>query len=61
MALGSGILAGKKTYIVAALAVIGAIAAYLTGDANFNDSAKIVVDAVLAATVRHGITTETGK
>ena len=47
--------AGKKTYITAAVAVIGAIAAYLTGDATAADTAQLVVTALLAAFLRSGV------
>lgn len=50
-------LAGYKTYVVAALAILGAIAGYLTGDLSLADAAQTVLTAVLAATVRHGVTT----
>lgn len=50
-----GKLAGKKTYIVAALAVIGALAGYLTGDVTLNDAIQLTVTAILGATVRNGI------
>lgn len=46
---------GKKTYIVGALAVLGAIGAYLTGDAALGDTIQLVVTAVLGMTIRHGI------
>lgn len=48
-------LKGYKTYITAGLTVIGAIAAYLVGDAQLADTAQLVITAVLAATVRNGI------
>lgn len=48
-------LAGYKTYITAAVAVIGAIAAYLTGDASLVQTAQLVVTAVIGATIRHGV------
>lgn len=50
-----GKLSGKKTYIVAVLAVLGAIAGYLTGDVQLNDALQLVITAVLGATVRNGI------
>ena len=46
---------GYKTYIVAAVAVISAIASYLVGDLNISDTAQLVLTAVLGATVRNGI------
>jgi hypothetical protein len=50
-----GKLAGKKTYVVAALAVLGALAAYLTGDLAATDAGKVALDAILAACIRNGI------
>jgi hypothetical protein len=46
---------GYKTYIVAGVAVISAIAAYLVGDADIADTAQLVLTAILGATVRNGI------
>ena len=46
---------GYKTYIVAAVAVIGAVAAYLVGDATLPDTIQLVVTAVIGATIRNGI------
>jgi hypothetical protein len=59
MALGHGILAGKKTYIVAAVAAIGFITSYLTGDIQLADAAQGVLTAVLGITIRAGIKTDT--
>lgn len=50
-----GKLSGKKTYVVAILAALGAIAGYLTGDVQLSDAVQLVVTAVLGATVRNGI------
>ena len=47
--------AGKKTYITAALAVIAAIGAYLTGDATVAQTGQLIVSALLAAFIRDGI------
>ena len=47
--------AGYKTYITAAVAVIGALAAYLTGDASLIQTAQLVITAVIGATIRHSI------
>ena len=47
--------AGKKTYITAALAVIAAIGAYLTGDATVAQTGQLVFSALLAAFIRDGI------
>lgn len=48
-------LAGYKTYIVAGVAVISAVAAYLVGDLALADAAQLVLTAILGATVRKGI------
>jgi type IV secretory pathway VirB2 component (pilin) len=47
--------AGKKTYITAVVAVVVAVAEYLTGDASLAETANLVFTAVLAAFVRNGI------
>ena len=48
-------LKGKKTYITAALAIIAAIGAYLTGDASVAQTGQLVFSALLAAFIRDGI------
>lgn len=48
-------LAGYKTYITAAVTVVGAVAAYLTGEAELGNTIQLVVTAVLAATIRNGV------
>lgn len=50
-----GKLSGKKTYILAALSILGAIAGYLTGDMQLDKAIDLIVTAGLAATVRNGI------
>ncbi len=50
-----GILRGKKTYVAAALAVLGAGAGYATGDATAAQAAQMVLTAVLGATLRNAI------
>jgi len=52
---GATMLKGYKTYITAGLAVLAAVAAYLVGDATPVQAATLVFNALLAATVRHGI------
>ena len=47
--------AGKKTYITAALAVIAAMGAYLTGEATVAQTGQLVFSALLAAFIRDGI------
>lgn len=48
-------LKGYKTYVTAGVAVIGAVAAYLVGDADLMQTANLVFTAILAAFVRNGI------
>lgn len=48
-------LKGYKTYIVAAVAVVSAVAAYLVGDVSLAAAVQAVITAVLAATLRHGV------
>lgn len=50
-----GKLKGKKTYVVAALAVVGAVASYLTGDLALADAVQLAITAILGATVRAGV------
>ena len=46
---------GYKTYIVAGVAVLTAVAAWFTGDASIAETIQLVVTAVLGATIRHGV------
>lgn len=48
-------LAGYKTYIVAAVALIGVVASYLVGDMTLAEAAQGGLTAVLAATLRNGM------
>lgn len=48
-------LKGYKTYVVGGMTVLGAVAAYLTGDATLIEAAQITVPAIIGMTVRHGI------
>lgn len=48
-------LKGYKTYITAGVAIVVAVAEYLTGDATLADTANLVFTALLAAFVRNGI------
>lgn len=48
-------LKGYKTYITAAVAVIGAVATYLTGETSAADAAQLVVTALLGAFLRNGM------
>jgi hypothetical protein len=49
-------LKGYKTYIVAGVAVISAVASYLVGDLALADAAQLVLTAILGMTLRNGIT-----
>ena len=48
-------LQGYKTYITAAVAIIGAVAGYLTGDLQLAAAVQLAVTAILGATLRSGI------
>ncbi len=48
-------LKGYKTYITAGVAVITAVADYLTGSATLAQTVQLVFTAVFAATLRHGM------
>lgn len=50
-----GALKGKKTYVVAAVTIIGAIGSVLTGDLAIADAVQLAVTALLGATIRNGI------
>ena len=48
-------LSGYKTYITAAVAVLGAVGAYLSGEMTIVDAVQIIVPALIGAFVRNGI------
>ncbi len=50
-------LNGYKTYIVGALAVLGAVGGWLDGDLTLLAALNVAIPALLAMTVRHGIAT----
>lgn len=50
-----GILAGKKTYVVGVIGIIGAIASYLVGDATVTQAGQAILTALLGMTIRHGV------
>lgn len=52
-----GKLKGYKTYIVAGVAVIGAVAGFLVGDLTLTQALDLGLTAVLGATIRSGINT----
>jgi hypothetical protein len=49
------VLKGYKTYVVAAVGIIAAVAGYLTGDLTIAQAGQAVLTAALGATIRHGI------
>jgi hypothetical protein len=49
-------LKGKKTYITAIVAIVGAIGAYLAGDASVMQTAQLVTTALLGMFLRNGMT-----
>ena len=51
-----GFLSGKKTYIMMGVGVIGAIAAYLTGEANLTTTIAVVWGAISGIFLRQGVT-----
>ncbi len=50
-------LNGYKTYIVGALAVLGAVGGWLDGELTLAAAINLAVPALLSMTVRHGIAT----
>ncbi len=52
---GAGILSGKKTYVTAAIGVIGSVAAYFTGEASFMQVFQTVTTCLSAAFLRNGV------
>jgi hypothetical protein len=50
-------LSGYKTYVAGALTILGALGAYLTGNLAPDQAINLVVPAILAMTVRNGIST----
>lgn len=50
-------LNGYKTYIVATLAVLGALGGWLDGDLAPVAALNLAIPALLSITVRHGIAT----
>ena len=54
---GESMLNGYKTYIVATLAVLGALGGFLDGDLTPVAALNLAIPALLSMTVRHGIAT----
>jgi hypothetical protein len=53
--MGQGILSGYRTYILAAMGVLGAVAGYLVGDLSLADAGQLVLTSAIGATIRGGI------
>lgn len=47
-------LKGYKTYIVAVVAIVGAIGAALTGDMSYADAAQVIVTGLIGAFLKVG-------
>jgi len=54
---GEIMLSGYKTYIAGALTILGALGGFLTGSLAPDQALNLVVPAILAMTVRHGVST----
>jgi hypothetical protein len=54
-------LKGYKTYIVGVLALLGALGGYLDGDLTAANAIQSAVAAVMAMTIRAGVTNDTTK
>jgi len=52
---------GYRTYILAGVAVISAVAGYLVGDLSVTEASQLVLTAVLGATIRSGVNTAAEK
>lgn len=51
-------LSGYKTYLVCAVAVLYAVFGVLSGNLDMNAAVQIVLTALAAAGLRHGISTQ---
>ena len=58
---GRAMFSGFKTYITAAVAVVTAAAAYLTGEASLVDTLQLVFAALMGAFIRSGVKADTGQ
>ena len=54
-------LKGYKTYIKGALAVIGAVAGYVTETLSISDALQAILTAIMGMTIRSGVTTDSEK
>lgn len=55
-----GSLKGYKTYITVALAVLGAVLGYLTGELSAVQAAQIILPALIGGTLRDALNTTVG-
>ena len=49
-------LSGKKTYITAVIAILGAIVAWTSGDIKIAEAIKLIIAAITAMTMRAAVT-----
>ena len=54
-------LKGKKTYTIAVGTALGVIGGVLTGEMSTAEGIQLLLTAVFASTIRHGVSTETKK
>ena len=54
----NGFFSGKKTYLVAGATVLFALLGLFTGNMDFNQVVTMILAALGASTLRHGIKTE---
>jgi hypothetical protein len=54
-------LKGYRTYILGAVTIIGAVAAYLVGDVGLTETVNLAIGAAMAMFIRSGVTTEVAK
>lgn len=50
---------GKKTYTTAIVTILSALLAYFGGELTMFETLQLVIPAVLGASIRHGLKTET--
>lgn len=53
-------LKGKKTYVLAAVTIVGAVVAWSQGEIEADKLAEAIVAALMAMTIRAGMATEGG-
>lgn len=56
--MSGGFLSGYKTYIAGGIAILGAIGAYLSGEAGLVETVQLAVTGLLGMTIRNGIAKE---